>query len=46
LHEYVEDNDVLIYRSPEVVSDAVDLEEDFIQMPFGCQLERAKGASP
>jgi hypothetical protein len=34
LHEYVEDNAVLIYRSPEVVSDAVDLEEDFIQMPF------------
>jgi hypothetical protein len=29
-----ENNTVLIDRSPEVVSDAVDLEEDFVQVPF------------
>ena len=34
LHEDVEDNAVLIDRSPEVMSDAVDLEEDLVQMPF------------
>ena len=34
LHEDVEDNTVLIDGSPEIVSDAVDLEEDFVQMPF------------
>ena len=34
LHENVEDNTVLIDGSPEIMSDAVDLEEDFVQMPF------------
>src|SRR5690349_9149307 len=34
LHEDVEDNAVLIDSSPKVMSDAVDLEEHFIQMPF------------
>src|SRR3954451_18178475 len=34
LHENVEDHAVLIDSSPEIVSDAVDLEEDFVQMPF------------
>ncbi len=34
LHENIEDNAVLINRSPEVMSDAVDLEEHLIQMPF------------
>ena len=34
LHEDVEDDPVLIDSSPEVVSDAIDLEEDFVQMPF------------
>ena len=34
LHKDIEDNAVLIHRSPEVVSDAVDLQENFIQMPF------------
>ena len=34
LHKDIEDNAVLIDSSPEVVSDAVDLEKDFIQMPF------------
>src|SRR3954464_11070434 len=34
LDKDVEDNAVLIDRPPEVVSDAVDLEKDFIQIPF------------
>src|SRR3954453_7800792 len=34
LHENIRDNTVLIDRSPKVVGDSVDLEEDFIQMPF------------
>ena len=34
LHENVQDNALLINRSPEVVGDAVDLEEDLVQMPF------------
>jgi hypothetical protein len=34
LDENIGDNAVLIDGSAEVVSDAVDLEEDFIQMPF------------
>jgi hypothetical protein len=34
LNENVQDDAVLIDRSPEIVSDAVDLEEDFVQMPF------------
>src|SRR5436305_2885014 len=33
-HENSKDNTVLIDRSPKVVGDSVDLEEDFIQMPF------------
>ena len=34
LHENVEDNAVLIDGSPEIMSDAIDLEEDLVQMPF------------
>jgi hypothetical protein len=34
LDEDIEDYTVLIDRSPEVMSDAVDLEENFIQMPL------------
>src|ERR1700761_3144972 len=34
LHENIEDDAVLIDRSPKVVSHSVDLEEDFVQMPF------------
>jgi hypothetical protein len=34
LHENIEDNAVLIDRSPEVMRGSVDLEEAFIQMPF------------
>ena len=34
LHENVQDKAVLINRSPEVMRDAVDLEEDLVQMPF------------
>ena len=34
LDQDVENNPVLIDSSPEIVSDAVDLEEHFIQMPF------------
>ena len=34
LHEDVEDHAVLINRSPQVVSDAIDLQEDFVEMPF------------
>ena len=34
MNENVQDDAVLIDRSPEIVSDAVDLEEDFVQMPF------------
>ena len=34
LHQDIEHNAVLIDRSPEIVSDSVDLEEDLVQMPF------------
>jgi hypothetical protein len=34
LHKDVEHNAVLINGSPEVMSNAVDVEEDFVQMPF------------
>ena len=34
LHKDIQDDTILIDRSPEVVSDAVDLEEDLVQMPF------------
>src|SRR4051812_13345174 len=34
LHEDVEDHPVLIDGPPEILSDAVDLEEHFVQMPF------------
>jgi hypothetical protein len=34
LHEDIEDNPVLINGSPEVVSDAVDLEKNLVQTPF------------
>src|SRR3954468_18221618 len=34
LHENIKDNAVLIDCSPEVMRGSVDLEEDFIQMPF------------
>ena len=34
LHEDVEDHAALINRSPQVVSDTIDLQEDFVQMPF------------
>jgi hypothetical protein len=34
LNQNIEDNAVLINSAPEVVSDAIDLEEDFIEMPF------------
>src|SRR4051812_5918384 len=34
LDENIEDDTVLVDRSPEIVGDSVDLEEDFIQMPF------------
>ena len=34
LYQDVEDNTVLIDCSPEVVSDAVDLQEHLVQMPF------------
>lgn len=34
LDENIEHNAVLIDRSPEIVCDSVDLEEDFIQVPF------------
>src|SRR5947208_530795 len=40
LHENSKDNTVLIDRSPKVVGDSVDLEEDFIQMPFVTRSER------
>lgn len=34
LNQDVENNPVLIDSSPEIVSDTVDLQEDFVQMPF------------
>ena len=34
LHEDVKDYAILINRSPQIVSHSVDLEEDFVQMPF------------
>ena len=34
LDENIENDTVLVDRSPEIVGDSVDLEEDFIQMPF------------
>src|SRR3954451_24970214 len=34
LNEDIEHNTVLIDGSPEVMSDAVDLQEDFVQMPL------------
>ena len=40
LYKNVEDHAVLIDRSPEIVSDAVDLEKDLVQMPF-CRPKRA-----
>src|SRR3954451_20797977 len=33
-HEDIENDAALIDRSPKVVSNAVDLEEDFVQVPF------------
>ena len=34
LNQNIQDNTVLIDSSPEVMSDAVDLEEDLVEMPF------------
>ena len=34
LHKNVQDDAVLINRSPEVMRDAVDLKENLVQMPF------------
>jgi hypothetical protein len=43
LDEDVENNAVLIDRSPEVVNDAVDFEEDLVQMPL---ITRSGTSSP
>jgi hypothetical protein len=43
LHKDIEGDAVLIDGSPEVVSDAIDLEEDFIEMPL---IARSGTSSP
>ena len=43
LNENIKHDAVLINRSPEVVGDAVDLQEDLIQMPFIARASRPSG---